>query len=422
LSDSIRGSAANHPISFALIGAGSVGAGVFHQSLLTENVRCDVVCDSNLELALACNDSTRAAKLVASVGELADVVRTGRLAICEDATLAAAAPSIDVLFDASTAIDAAPQFITMAMAAGKHVVMMNAEADELFGPFFWREAQRHEVAYTSADGDQPAVLARLVEELRFYGLTLVMAGNIKGFLDRYTDPIKIQPEAAKRYLNPQMCASYTDGTKLAVEMSIVANGLGCNLLRNGMIGPRAVEAIDLLESFDLASHWRLGDPPLVDYILGAKPKGGVFVVGYTEDVYQRRMLDWFPPEIGPGPFYVLTRPYHLVHMETMRTVIEVARTGRSLLAPRFGRRTEVVSYAKQDLPMGTTLTGPGGPECYGLIEMCDRNSPGLPICLSSGARLKRDILKDSRIEFSAVEERSLPAQALSAYKGETIAV
>ena len=89
-----------------------------------------------------------------------------------------------------------------------------------------KEAQRHQVAYTSADGDQPAVLARLVDELRFYGLRFVMAGNIKGFLDRYTDPIKIQPEAAKRYLDPQMCASYTDGTKLAVEMSYRREWLG----------------------------------------------------------------------------------------------------------------------------------------------------------------------------------------------------
>lgn len=421
MNGSIRGSAANRPISFALIGAGSAGAGVFHQSLLTENVRCDVVCDSNIERALACNDSTRAAKLVTSVGELADVVRTGRLAICEDATLAAAAPSIDVLFDASTAIDAAPQFITMAMATGKHVVLMNAEADALFGPFFWREAQRYEVGYTSADGDQPVVLARLVEELRFYGLTLVMAGNIKGFLDRYTDPIKIQPEAAKRYLDPQQCASYTDGTKLAVEMSIVANGLGCNLLRKGMIGPRVAE-IDLLAAFDLAAQWGPGKPPVVDYILGAKPKGGIFVVGYTDDAYQRRMLNWFPSDLGqPGPFYFLTRPYHLVHMETMRTVIEVGRTGRSILAPRYGMRTEVICYAKQELRAGTILTGPGGFECYGLIEERDRSTPGLPICLSSGAKLNRAIQKDSRIEFRDVDEGLLPRQALKAYR-EALAV
>ena len=146
----------------------------------------------------------------------------------------------------------------MAIASGKHIVMMNAEADALFGPSFWKEAQRHQVAYTSADGDQPVVLARLVEELRFYGFNFVMAGNIKGFLNRYTDPIAIRPEAAKRYLDPQVCASYTDGTKLAVEMAIVANGLGCDLLQIGMIGPRVTDAVDLLDAFDLAAQWNRG--------------------------------------------------------------------------------------------------------------------------------------------------------------------
>ena len=130
-------------------------------------------------------------------------MRTGQLAVCEDAQLAAEAPGIDVFFDASTAIDSAPQTTIMAIESGKHIVMMNAEADAIFGPSFWKEAQCHQVAYTSADGDQPVVLARLVEELRFYGFSFVMAGNIKGFLNRYTDPVAIRPEAAKRYLEPQ---------------------------------------------------------------------------------------------------------------------------------------------------------------------------------------------------------------------------
>ncbi len=136
------------------------------------------------------------------------------------------------------------------MATGKHVVMMNAEADAMFGPLLWQAAQRHSVGYTSCDGDQPAVLARLTHELRFYGFELVMAGNIKGFLDRYTDPIKIKPEADKRYLDAQMCSSYTDGTKLCVEMQIVANSFGGRVIRPGMVGPRIAEAVELFEHFE----------------------------------------------------------------------------------------------------------------------------------------------------------------------------
>ncbi len=404
-------------VGFALVGAGSVGHGVFHQSLITPGVECRVVCDIHTDRALALVDPKRPSRLVTSAGGLADCILRGEIAVCDDAALAATAPGVDVYFDASTAIGAAPQSILAAMSAGKHVVMMNAEADALFGPLFWHEAQRHGVAYTSSDGDQPAVIARLAEELRFYGFEFVMGGNIKGFLDRYTDPVKILPEARKRGLDPQMCSSYTDGTKLCVEMSIVANALGCDVARPGMYGPAMREATELFDHFALAELWSPGRPPLVDYVLGAKPKGGVFAVGYTDDPYQRRMLDWFPPEIGPGPFYVLTRPYHLVHLETMRTVLEVARTGRSLIAPRFGMRTGVVCRAKRALGAGDVLDGPGGFATYGLIEnSADGAATGLPICLSAGARLRRAIAGDERIGWDDVELATLEADAVAAWR------
>ena len=402
-------------VSFALIGAGSVGAGVFHQSRLTPGVRCDVICDLKIGRALAMRDPRRFSKVVSTPGELADVLSRGMVAVCEDAALAAA--PVDVLFDASTAIESAPTYLRSAMAAGKHVVMMNAEADAMFGPLLWQAAQRHGVAYTSCDGDQPAAIARLTEELRFYGFELVMAGNIKGFLDRYTDPVKIKPEADKRYLDAQMCSSYTDGTKLCVEMQIVANSLGCRVARPGMLGPRMVEAIDMFDHFDFKRLWSPGQPPLVDYVLGAKPKGGVFVVGYVEDPYQRKMLDWFPPEIGPGPFYVLTRPYHLVHLEAMRTVLEAAQTNRSLVAPRGGFRTEVVAYAKKAAHGRRQDDGPGGFAAYGLIENRDEMpNPGFPICLSHEARLERAIACDERIAWKDVDESTIAPAALDAYR------
>jgi len=403
-------------VSFALVGAGSVGAGVFHQSTLTPGVRCDVICDLAIDRALALRDPRRHSKVVARPGELADVLSRGMVAVCEDAGLAAAAP-VEVLFDASTAMESAPTYLRAAMAAGKHIVMMNAEADAMFGPLLWRAAQRHGVAYTSCDGDQPAVLARLTEELRFYGFELVMAGNVKGFLDRYTDPVKIKPEADKRYLDAQMCSSYTDGTKLCVEMQIVANSLGGRVVRPGMVGPRMAEATDMFAHFDFERMWSPGQPPLIDYVLGAKPKGGVFVVGHVDDPYQRKMLDWFPPEIGPGPFYVLTRPYHLVHLEAMRTVLEAAQTKRSLVAPRHGLRTEVIAYAKKPLSLGDRIDGAGGFAAYGLIENRDEMpDPGFPICLSHEARLTRAVARDERIGWKDVDESTIAPAALAAYR------
>lgn len=411
----------NKSVGFILLGAGSVGKGVFHQSLITPDVNCKVICDIDINKALALLDSKRQTKIVYSIvyseGELADALKQNKVAVCQDARLAAIAPDVDVLFDASTAIDTAPGTLESAMISGKHIVMMNAEADAVFGPWFWHLAQKNGVAYTSSDGDQPAVIARLVEELRFYGLDLVMAGNIKGFLDRYTDPVKIRPEADKRGLDHQMCSSYTDGTKLCVEMSIVANALGCDVLKTGMTGPRIAEATDIFNHFSFSDIWQSGQAPLVDYILGAKPRGGVYAVGYTDDAYQRRMLDWFPPDIGPGPFYVLTRPYHLIHLEAMRTILEVSHTKKSLIAPRHGMRTQVICYAKKDLASGEILDGPGGFASYGLIEnRAGGPDTGLPIILSDNARLLRNVKKDERIGWNDVDISAISADALKTWQ------
>lgn len=405
------------PIRFALVGAGSVGRGLYHQSRITRGVECPVVCDIDLNRALGVLDDATPRRVVHTEGDLAQALARGETAVCDDALLAAGAPGVDVLFDASTAIESAPATLERAMAGGKHVVMMNAEADALFGPWLWQVAQRHGVAYTSSDGDQPAVIARLVEEMTFYGFEIAMVGNVKGFMDRSTDPVKIRPEADKRGLDHRMCSAYTDGTKLGVEMAIVANALGGRVVKPGMLGPRMADAVDMFDHFRFADLWRPGDAPVVDYVLGARPKGGIFVVGHTDDAYQRRMLDWFPSEIGPGPFYMLTRPYHLCHLEALRTVLEVAGSGRSLVAPRHGMRTEVIAYAKRPLRAGDALDGAGGFAAYGLIEnRADGSATGLPILLSNGVRLRRDVAADARIAWDDVDAATVAEATLRAWQ------
>lgn len=82
------------------------------------------------------------------------------------------------------------------------------------------------MVYTSADGDQHTVLKRLMNETEFWGFQTLLAGNMKGYLDRYSNPTTIIPEAEKRFMDYKMCVSYTDGTKLSVEMALTANAIG----------------------------------------------------------------------------------------------------------------------------------------------------------------------------------------------------
>ncbi len=386
-------------IRVAIIGIGSVGKGLFYQCHITPGIECVAVADIKLERATACAEWLgREYRITRNLAEVHDAIQHGLIAVCEDGNLLAQCDLVNVLIESSNAIAAAGQFALTALEHRKHLVMMNAEADLIFGPFLMQRARENGVVYTSCDGDQPAVMKRLIDDLQLWGFDLVMAGNIKGFLDRDANPTTIIPEADKRMLDYRMCASYTDGTKLNIEMALVANALGLSVATPGMSGPRANHVRDVLHLFDLDALWQ-DHRAVVDYVLGCEPKGGVFAVGYCDNAYQRSMLDWFPPEMGDGPFYVFYRPYHLCHIEAMTTVAMAFLDGQALLQPSYGFQTNVYAYAKRDLRRGDKLDGIGGYACYSLIENCAANEsdPGLPICLAEDVTLKRDVAKNEKI-------------------------
>ena len=246
------------------------------------------------------------------------------------------------------------------------------------------------------------MIKRLLDEIVLWGFRPVMAGNIKGFLDRYANPTTIVPEADKRRLDYRMCTAYTDGTKLSIEMALVANGAGFRAHAPGMLGPAAESVEGVPALFDFEAIWDR-ETGLVDYILGARPSGGVFVVGYSDDSYQRQMLEYY--KLGGGPYFLFYRPYHLCHVEAMRSIADAALDGKALLSPRYGFCANVVAYAKTDLRAGESCDGLGGYTCYGLIENCDAGgrTDGLPICLADNVVLKRDVRKDERIALADVE-------------------
>ncbi|MFI5167077.1 MAG: Gfo/Idh/MocA family oxidoreductase [Thermoanaerobaculales bacterium] len=386
-------------IKVAVIGVGSAGKGLVYQCERTPGMQCVAIADINLARAAACAEFTgREFRVVSEHGALQDAIREKKLAVCEDGELLTSADGVGVLIESSSSVAAGARHALSALRHRKHVVMMNAEADLVFGPALLRAARENGVVYTSCEGDQPADISRLVAKIRLWGFELVMAGNVKGFLDRYADPTSIVPEADKRGLDPKMCASYTDGSKLNIEMALVANAFGCAPIVAGMQGPRAAHVRDALRLFDLEALWRTRRP-LVEYVLGAEPKGGIFVVGYCDDPYQRSMLSWLPPAMGDGPFYVFYRPYHLVHVEAMECVADAALDGRALLQPWSGLRTNVYTYAKRDLHEGEVLDGIGGYTCYGLIDESahEEESAGLPICLCEGLTLRRSVSKDQKL-------------------------
>ena len=383
---------------------GAMGKGLLYQCAVTPGFECVAVADLSVEKAAACAESLGISCRVArNPTESRDAVRAGKLAVSRDSMLVAESGEIDVLIESSNAISEAGRYCLAALESGKHLVMMNAEADLIFGPHLMRQARARGLVYTSCDGDQHGVIKHLVDDLELWGFELVMAGNIKGFLDRYSNPTRIIPEADARRLDYKMATAYTDGTKLCIEMALVANALGLRTPLPGMHGPRARQVQEVLGLFDFESLWS-DRRASVDYILGAEPGGGVYAVGYCEHPYQRDMLAYY--KMGRGPFYLFYRPYHLCHVEALECVADAVLDGRSLLEPAAGFQTNVFAYAKRDLRAGEPLDGIGGYACYGLIENCEGSEhPGLPICLAEDLVLLRDIRKDAPVLMSDVETR-----------------
>lgn len=394
------------PIRVSVVGVGSIGKALAHQCRITPGFRLMAIADLDLGKAEACARWMNVPyRIVETPLQLSDALAAGCLAVSQDGALVASADGIDVMIEASSAVYDGARHALTALEHGQHVVMMNYEAELMYGPALLRKAHAAGRVYTCADGDQPTAIKQLVDDIELWGLEPVMLGNIKGFHDPYTDPTKIAPEADKRHLDHKMCSSYTDGSKLSVEMAVLANALGGRALQPGMRGPRMASIHQIFEHFDFAGLWSPGDAPFVDYVLGAQPAGGVFVIGHTTDEFQQFTLRWYPPDTGPGPFFLFYRPYHLGAIEALRCVAEAVLDGSTRLAPLHGMRANVFCYAKRDLKAGERIDGMGGYKTYGLIENLDRGSTGeaLPQLISEGARVTRDHRRDERILLSNCE-------------------
>mgnify|MGYP002153772984 CR=1 FL=1 len=300
----------------------------------------------------------------------------------------------DVLVEATPTIIEAALLVIRAVEEKTHVVLMNSEVDQTFGRLLAKRAEADGVILTSDAGDQHGVLVRTVNDIRHMGFEVVMAGNNKGFLNRYANPESIKDEAAKRRLSFGQCVAYTDGTKLAIEMALVANAVGLDLLETGMIGPRVDSVKAALEVFDLARARKLGG--VVDYVLGAEPGGSVFVIGYSDDQEDRFYMNYY--KMGAGPYYLFVRPYHLCHFETPLAIRGIMEHGRPILVQKR-RILEVGCRAKIDLRLGTKLEGIGGRHVYGVLE----KPGGLPIGMVEGTILVKSKRRDEAIGWDDVE-------------------
>jgi predicted homoserine dehydrogenase-like protein len=403
--------ATGRPIRVAMIGAGATGRAIALQlGTPAAGIRLVAIANRTPEHGERAfrEAGISAWTRVGSTREAETAIAAGSPVLTDDPSVLTACDGVDVIVEVTGTVVPAAEVVLEAFNRGKHVVLVNAELDSLVGPILKRKADQAGVVVTHTDGDEPGVAMTLVRYLRSLGLHTVAAGNIKGMVDYYRNPDTQRAFAEKNDQDARKVTSFADSTKLSMEATVLANATGFRAGRRGMYGPSCK---DVREMANLLPADQMIDTGLVDYALGAAPHTGAFVIVHEESPLKKVQLAYY--KLGDGPFYVFYTPFHLPHIQIVSTIARAVIHRDPTVAPIAGPVCEVVTVAKRDLRAGERLDGVGGFCAYGLIDNAPaaREISALPIGLSEGCVLRRDVSKDRTISFDDVD---VPSGGLAA--------
>ncbi len=418
----IEREAAGKPLRVGLIGAGKFGSMFLAQALRMRGLHVMGVVDL---------DPARARKSLIDVGwsaerigarSLGTAIDRGTVWIGDDARALIAHPALDVVIDATGHPPSGISHALAAIAHGKHIVMVNVEADVLAGPLLARKARAAGVVYSLAYGDQPALIAEQVDWARAIGFDVVAAGKGTKYLpafhastpDTVWDHYGLTPEQARLGgMNPQMFNSFLDGTKSAIEMAAVANATGLEPAPDGLRFPPC--GVDDLPRIlrPVEDGGELHHKGQVEVVSSVERDGtpvprdlrwGVYVVFEAPSDYVKRCFAEYGLKTDPsGRYAALYKPYHLIGLELG---ISVASAGlrREPTGSPTGFRGDAVAVAKRNLSTGEILDGEGGFTVWGkLMPAEDSLSKGaLPIGLAHHVKLRHPIKTGSVVRWSDV--------------------
>jgi predicted homoserine dehydrogenase-like protein len=397
--------AEGRPVRVGLVGAGFMGRGLTNQ-ILSSVPGMELVAIANRTLANAERAYQEAdrydAQPVANAAQLDRLVNSGGSAITTSYQAITDSSVVDVVIEATGAVEYGCHVVARAIEQRKHVVLMNAEVDGTVGPILAKLASEANVIYTGCDGDQPGVQMNLVRFVRTIGLTPLVCGNIKGLQDPHRTPTTQRAFAERWGQDPHMVTSFADGTKISFEQATVANASGMTVSERGMRGGDHPGHIDELTStWDVEYLRECGG--VVDYVVGAQPGPGVYVLATHDDPKQRHYLELY--KLGKGSLYSFYTPYHLCHFEVPLTAARAVLFGDATIKPLGAPTVEVITTAKRDLPAGTRLDGLGGYDTYGQAERADVTAAErlLPMGVAEGCRVLHDVPADEVITYDDVE-------------------
>lgn len=398
------------PLRVGLIGAGKFGTMFLSQARRLAGLHLVGIADLSLERARAALERAGWPAQQYAARDFAAALRDGTTALSEDAEALLAA-DIEVVVEATGVPSAGIRHALRAFELGRHVVMVNVEADALVGPLLAQRAAQAGVVYSLAYGDQPALICELVDWARACGFAVVCAGKGTKYLPIYhsSTPDTVWQHygfssdvVATGDFNPRMFNSFLDGTKSALEMAAVANATGLRPQAQGLqfppcgvddlphvLRPRddggllpfagTVEVVSSLE--------RDGRPVYRDL------RWGVYVaIAAPSDYVRRCFSEYGLVTDASGSYAAMYRPYHLIGLELSVSVLEAGLRGAAT-GSAIGFLGDVVAVSKRELRAGEALDGEGGYTVYGALLPAEESlrAECLPIGLAHHAQVKRTL-------------------------------
>lgn len=397
---------AGNPVRVAMVGAGFMARGIALQiNMSTPGMELVAISNRHIDGARRAYEEAGVTDIceVTTVQQLEEAMARRQAAITEDPLLMCDAEGIDAIIEVTGVVEFGAEVVLRAIKNHKHIIMMNAELDGTIGPILKVKADEAGVVITNADGDQPGVIMNLYRFVKGIGVKPVLCGNIKGLQDPYRNPTTQESFARQWKQKAHMVTSFADGTKISFEQAIVANATGMNVAKRGMFGPTVPAGTPLTEAVNqYPLEALLEGPGIVDYLVGAEPGPGVFVLGTHDHPLQQHYLNLY--KLGEGPLYCFYTPYHLCHFEVPNTVARAVLFDDAAITPTEGLRVDVVATAKIDIKKGEVLDGMGYYMTYGQCENADivAQEKLLPIGLAEGCTVTRDIAKDDVLTYDDV--------------------
>jgi predicted homoserine dehydrogenase-like protein len=397
---------ARGPIKVAVVGIGFIGGGVIIEMSRMEEA-------AYFPSVILYRNEEKLKKVISQCDrEYGYKVCETREAViaAQEKGLIAAVTAIDLIFDAD--IDIVMDFtgdcflgaeLALKSIENRINICISPELDSAVGAYLAKLAKENDVICSGFSGDEPGELANLVSYVKLAKFEIISAGKFKRYNNRYANPDSVKKWADLYQQNPIKISSFADGTKMNIEMGLVANSLGMSVDTSGMHCPESdleniVNVIGLKEDGGILDRTNV-----VEIVKGAEPSGGVFVIGRTTNKKLVEDLKYY--KMGNGPYYLFYKPYHLCAFEMLIGAAKIHLFRSPVVCAQEHKSCDVVIYAKKDLKKGEVLEEIGGFSFYGLLEnyqdIEDLNH--LPVSVAPGCVLNKAIKKDQVITLNDVE-------------------